>query len=281
MQEQPPATATGAASPCSKVITNDLFNPAHVRVAGSAEASMHLMNAESCPEPSNSTSIATQNSQAPSPDTTDTSSQHTGAIDTKRASDYAKMVVSEGGDDITVSPPPPESEPSHCDIRDALTLAVQQRDAALEEFLVVEQSKTEARAAAEKLRAERDRALKQVVELTHELAQCQREKEAQQYAHMVKLQALHSEIETLRNSTSNTLQESSALKKALNIQRLKDPHGKGGSKKPARAAKRAAQLFGPLSVPSAGVANGPRWLKETYCSVVKSQPSPRCEHHRL
>jgi hypothetical protein len=70
------------------------------------------------------------------------------------------------------APPQLGSEASHCELRDALTLAVQQRDSAVHELHAVAERSAAAVPEAEALRTERDSAMDQVFGIRKELSQC-------------------------------------------------------------------------------------------------------------
>lgn len=304
-------------SACRNVITNGLFNPSHMEVSGSSEAAMHLMPPEATTEASYGNSTASPTPPvpthspaaqplilAPHPNTAD------GEDDANPESVSTADTASFESETVCAVMPPPtlESEPSNCELRDALTLAVQQRDTAVNEMHAVAQCSTAALAEVETLRGERDEAFSranccydssqelcsQVVELRRELAQSERvhqEREREHHEKLLVLQARVSEVEALRTSATNAILEASSLRKTLSSMRLKGAQSGGGLPRSSRISRgvsgaiaRTGQLIGRVhgtGIFGRSVSSGPRWLKGSASSnnVASSQHNAGCAYN--
>ena len=274
-------------SPRHNVITNHLFNLSLLAVSDTVRSSMHLMagapvaatEASDCASisaPTEGTApVATDPRKDQTPDVpsqADASAERTAVVPSRPCGTKEPEEVNTTTDALTcMSPPPLESEPSHCELRDALTLAVQQRDSAVHEMHAAAQRSS---AASGALRRECDEALSEVAALRHDLSQRElshqnRERELEEK--VVALNAKVSEVEKLRISAT----EAAALRKALNAMHLKAAQNSavGPLKRSSRISRsfvgamvKSGQLFSRLHGPptSAGCgsnSNGPKWLK--------------------
>ena len=296
-------------SPCRKVITNTLFNPSHLTVSGSAEASMHLMAAspaattEPCSHNDRFTSTALTSSEATGPPTFQQQPvpvpPQAGACAAGSVAEPVQLNAQEiedphGTTEGTkcAASPPLESEPSHCELRDALTLAVQQRDTAVSEMYAEAQRSTAALTAADMLRCERDAALSEVAALRHELSQCERARHDQERDLKEELVALHAkvaEVEALRTSATNAQLEASSLRKALTAMSLSKTESSALNPLPRSirisrgvvgTVGRSAQVFGRMHGPVGCSSGGPKWLKGSACSsMTGSQDAVMCAYN--
>jgi hypothetical protein len=272
--------------PCRNVITNDLFNPSHMPVSGSAEAAMHLFPPQATSEASHAGSLEATDLPAGESITVDVQPETADGGEVSRTLEtaLASMCLADlknihdiptvDADTAAVDAPSQEgSETSHCELRDVLTLAVQQRESAVHEMRAAAERSTAAAAEAEALRAERDAALEQIIEMRRELSQCELRQQEREREHHEKLLVLHArvaEVQELRSSAASALLEACSLRRTLNNLRMKEARPGVGLPASSRITRgvagvlaRSGKFIGivPGVSGSVGGGGGPRWLK--------------------